>query len=1703
MAPIQSSWLKAWFRPWLKLPRAARSRKKRTPFQVSLGRHLEHLEDRAMLSGVSVNFNTSNLAVNATAIVINGSGFDPIVTSNSVSFNDGAVGTVTGATSTSLIVAFSTEPSTAGNLTAVVTSDGVSSGAAVQVAALTPVVTSSAANLPANATTATINGFGFDTAAGHNTVVFNDGAVGTVTAASATSLTVALSTDPTNAGSLTAVVTTDSVSNSAPVQVAAVTPVVSSNTSSLAAGATTVTINGFGFDTTAGNNTVAFDEGAVGTVTAATATSLTVVFSTNPPTAGNLDAVVTSDGVSSGVPVPVATITPVVTSSTANLAAGATTITITGLGFDPIVANNSVSFNNGAVGTITGATATSLTVALSTDPTTAASLTAVVTTDGVSSGVPIQVAAITPVVTNSATSLVAGATTVALDGFGFDPTAGNNTVAFNDGAAGTVTTATPTSLTVTFSAKPSNLGSLTAVVTVDGESSGTAVQVATVIPMVTSNTADLAANATTIIIDGFGFDPTAGNNTVVFNDGVVGTVTSASATSLTVTLSTKPTTAGNLTAVVTTDGESSGAAVQVGAVAPVVTNNTGDLAANATTVTITGFGFDTTVGNNTVAFNDGAIGTVTAATGTSLTVTFSTKPTTAGNLTAVVTVDGAGSGTATQVATVTPIVTSSTTNLAANATAVTIKGFGFDPTAGNNTITFNSGAVGTVTAATATSLTVTFSTKPSSMGSLTAVVTVNGESSGAAAQVGTVTPVVTSSTASLAANATTILITGFGFDSTAASNTVTLSDGAIGAVISATATLLTVNFSTKPTTAGALTAVVTTDGLNNGSAVQVAEVTPVVTSSSASVAANAATITIAGFGFDPTAAYDTITFNDGAVGTVTAAAPNSLTVTFSTDPPTTGSLTAVVTTDGANSGSAVQVGMVTPVVTGSSANLAANAPTIFITGFDFDTTAANNTVALSDGAVGTVTAATATSLTVTFSTKPITAGTLTATVTTDGVNSGSAVQVATVVAAIGTPVVMSSTASLAANANSITINGSGFDARAANDTVSFNDGAVGTVAAATTTSLTVRLFTEPTAPGSLTAVVTTDGVSSGSAVQVATVTPVVTSSTANLAANATTITINGFGFDPTAADNAVAFNDGAVGTVTGATSNSLTVTFSTCPVIAGNLAAVVTSDGMSSGTAVQVATVTPAVTSSAADLAADATTITINGFGFDPTAANNTVTFNDGVVGAVSSATATSLTITFSTEPTSTGNLTAVVTSNGRSSGSAVQVATITSAASGGTINPTVNPTTVTINGAANDDVAITFTDAADFTVTVNGVSTSYSTSAVDKLVYTGPSGAFSKLVFDDPTTTDDYTATQSLDSSDIIGSNGFEFVATGVTNLYVYVADLNSTATVNVANSASSDNFFVGSASGGYSYIADPGNGTYSELSGFPGETVTGSGGATYAYVYSTSHATVTGNAAGSSFSVGGVTSTLGSFPQIYFVGAADGTDSATLDSGGGTFVSTPGFSYADTTLNGSSFLVGALYFANVTGQASSGGADKAIFYSYAHNTFQGAMGTSTLAGSTTGAAGTAYNFLAQATGYQSVTAFESGAGTDAANLTSPGNGQFVSTPTVSTLTVGTSSITVNTYYANSSQAIMAVPSQVSATDSAGGTDTADLYDATGTNALVGQGSKATLTTPISTVVVTSFGTVNAYQTAGTSDTVQQQSVDFTLATVGNWKSV
>ncbi len=191
----------------------------------------------------------------------------------------------------------------------------------------------------------------------------------------------------------------------------------------------------------------------------------------------------------------------------------------------------------------------------------------------------------------------------------------------------------------------------------------------------------------------------------------------------------------------------------------------------------------------------------------------------------------------------------------------------------------------------------------------------------------------------------------------------------------------------------------------------------------------------------------------------------------------------------------------------------------------------------------------------------------------------------------------------------------------------------------------------------------------------------------------------------------------------------------------------------------------------------------------------------------------------------------------------------------------------------------------------------------------------------------------------------------------------------------------------------------------------------------------------------------------------------------------------------------------ANVVAQATNP-ADSAFFYSGAGDIYNYNGGTtqSSLTGSAAAFAGFP-TFAIQATGFQGVTVEESGTGTDVANLTSPGYGVFISSPTVSTLAVnGVTVVTVITAsFSNGS--FQAAPSQVNVTGA--GTDTAYLYDDPGSNQLVAAGSKATLTKAVGTVSVSQFGLVLAEQTTGTDDTASVQATDFALRTIGNWSMV
>jgi hypothetical protein len=235
------------------------------------------------------------------------------------------------------------------------------------------------------------------------------------------------------------------------------------------AGGTAITITGTDFTGATG---VTIGGVAATNVTVVSATSITAT--TPAGTAGAASVLVTtSNGTNTANTL--YSIRPTVTQSLSNLAINATTLTITGTGFSTTAANNTVTLSSGT-GTVTSATATQLTVTFNSQPV-EATLSAVVTTNGIGSGSEMEVATI--VLAPSITSIspaagpTAGGTTITIAGSNF----GNVTAVTISGIAATNFTVN-NGQTITATTPAGTRGAANVVVTTaDGSSSITAATV--------------------------------------------------------------------------------------------------------------------------------------------------------------------------------------------------------------------------------------------------------------------------------------------------------------------------------------------------------------------------------------------------------------------------------------------------------------------------------------------------------------------------------------------------------------------------------------------------------------------------------------------------------------------------------------------------------------------------------------------------------------------------------------------------------------------------------------------------------------------------------------------------------------------------------------------------------------------------------------------------------------------------------------------------------------------------------------------------------------------------------------------------------------------------------------------------------------------------------------------------------------------------
>ncbi|WP_143393713.1 beta strand repeat-containing protein [Fimbriiglobus ruber] len=217
--------------------------------------------------------------------------------------------------------------------------------------------------------------------------------------------------------------------------------------------------------------------------------------------------------------------------------------------------------------------------------------------NGTSNLVTVTPAAATQFAISAPATVTAGTpftfTVTALDPFGNVATGYTGTVHFDstNGTASLPADATLTNGTGTFTATLNTAGIQTITATDTASSFSDTSGSITVTPVVTPRTADLAINATSIVIGGTGFDPDKANDSVTFSDGAAGTVTAATPTSLTIAFSTPPTGPGSLTVVVTTNTVDSGSPVQIATVIGIPTANAQSVNVSentATAVTLTG-----------------------------------------------------------------------------------------------------------------------------------------------------------------------------------------------------------------------------------------------------------------------------------------------------------------------------------------------------------------------------------------------------------------------------------------------------------------------------------------------------------------------------------------------------------------------------------------------------------------------------------------------------------------------------------------------------------------------------------------------------------------------------------------------------------------------------------------------------------------------------------------------------------------------------------------------------------------------------------------------------------------------------------------------------------------------------------------------------------------------------------------------------------
>jgi hypothetical protein len=1260
------------------------------------------------------SLNPSSGPVGAS-ITITGTSLGASQGASTVAFN-GTSATPTSWSATSIVV-----PVPAGAVTGnvVVTVNAVSSNGINFTVLPTPSISSLNPASGPIATPVTIAGTNFGASQGTSTVTFN-GIVATPTSWGATSISVPV---PNGATTGNVVVTVNSVSsNGSPFTVTSTAPSITSLNPGSGPVGTSVIIAGVNFGATQGTSTVSFN-GTAATPTAWGATSITAPVPSGAAT-GNVTVTVGGQ-VSNGISFSVTPPPPSITNLNPTSGVVGTSVIVAGANFGATQGTSTVTFN-GAAGTPTAWSATSITVPVPTGATTGNVVVTVASQ--VSNGISFTLIVPPSITSLNPTSGIGGAS-VTIAGANFGATQGTSTVTFN-GTTGTPTAWSATSITVPV---PAGATTGNVIVTAGGLASNGQNFTVIVPPSITSLNPTSGSAGTPVTITGTNFGATQGTGTVTFN-GTTATPTSWSATSIVVPVPVGATT-GNV--VVTVSGQASnGSNFTVSTPAGIHLVQHASKDAGTVKSSTLAFTSNNAAGNwIAVIIRAGKAGQVLTVADTlgntyHAAIQFNvTTDTPNGDTLGVFYAENIAGGANT--VTVTESINGNTLRFAileysgvapANSLDVVSTGQGTSATAnsGNALTTANgdlllgailTGNPATYTAATGYTIEDRVPASPNTKlgtedqiqaaaGTISAGVTFGASDSWgaglaafkAASGGGIAGPTISNLNPTTGPVATSVVITGTNFGATQGTSTVAFNG------TSATPTSWSASSISVPVPTGATTGnvVVTVGGTaSNGVTFNVTVPPPSITSLNPTSGLVGASVNITGSNFGATQGTSTVKFNG------TTASPTSWSATSITVPVPVGATTGnvVVTVGGVSSNGITFTVIVPPSINTLTPNSGIVGASVTIAGANFGASQGTSTVAF-NGTVATPTSWSATSISV-----PVPAGAATGNVV---VTVGGLVSNGVNFTVVVPPSIATLTPNSGIAGTSVTIAGANFGAVQGTSTVTF--GGIAT----TPTSWSATSIAAPVPNGAATGnvVVTVNGVASnGVTFTITSPGPSLTSLGLTQGPVGATVTIVGANFGAAQGASTVTFN-GTAGTPTNWTATSIDV-----PVPSGATTGnvVVTVNSIASNGLPFTVTPPPNISSISPTSGPIGAVVTINGTNFGPTVGTRVsgVTFN-GVSARTTSWSDTQIVLPAPVGAT-TGN---VVVSVGGVASNGV-LFTVTAAPAITTVNPTGGPvgSSVTISGSnfgsTQSGSALTFNGTA-------ATPTSWSNTSIVAPVPTG-----------------------------------------------------------------------------------------------------------------------------------------------------------------------------------------------------------------------------------------------------------------------------------------------------------------------------------------------------------------------------------------------